>query len=405
MNDDRFDDEELNEDEGAFADMFEASLATVGQPLQRGKKIEATLLQIGAEWSFLDVGQKGEGVLLTSELVNAEGEFLFAVGDKIGAYFLSRDNGELRFTTKIGGSGSGSGAEQLEDAYQGGIPVDGRIESEIKGGFEVKLTGNVRAFCPFSQTGLRQAEPAELIGQNLSFKITQFSERGRNIVVSHRAILDEERAVLRESLRETLKEGMVVKGSVTNIRDFGAFVDIGGIEGLLPISEISYGRVENINDCLRLGQELEVAIKKIDWENNKFSFSLRDTLADPWSKVGTIYKAGGKHSGVVSRLAQFGAFVTLEEGVDGLLHISKLGEGRIRHPQDVVKVGQTLQVVIEKIDLPERRISLALLGQEEEIGETSYIDTPSTAATGFGSLGDLLNAGQQKKERSGKKRR
>ncbi|HEY5672357.1 MAG TPA: S1 RNA-binding domain-containing protein [Malonomonas sp.] len=405
MNDDRFDDEELNEDEGAFADMFEASLATVGQPLQRGKKIEATLLQIGAEWSFLDVGQKGEGVLLTSELVNAEGEFLFAVGDKIGAYFLSRDNGELRFTTKIGGSGSGSGAEQLEDAYQGGIPVDGRIESEIKGGFEVKLTGNVRAFCPFSQTGLRQAEPAELIGQNLSFKITQFSERGRNIVVSHRAILDEERAVLRESLRETLKEGMVVKGSVTNIRDFGAFVDIGGIEGLLPISEISYGRVENINDCLRLGQELEVAIKKIDWENNKFSFSLRDTLADPWSKVGTIYKAGGKHSGVVSRLAQFGAFVTLEDGIDGLLHISKLGEGRIRHPQDVVKVGQTLQVVIEKIDLPERRISLALLGQEEEIGETSYSDTPSTAATGFGSLGDLLKAGQQKKERSGKKRR
>ena len=401
MNDDRFDDEELNEDEGDFADMFEASLAKVGQPLQRGKKIEATLLQIGAEWSFLDVGQKGEGLLLTSELINSDGEFLFAVGDKIGAYFLSRDGGELRYTTKIGGSGSG--AEQLEDAYQGGIPVEGRIESEIKGGFEVKLTGNVRAFCPFSQSGLRQADPADLIGQSLSFKITQFSERGRNIVVSHRAILDEERALLRDSLRETLKEGMVVKGSVTNIREFGAFVDIGGIEGLLPISEISYGRVEDINDYLRPGQEL--AIKKLDWENNKFSFSLRDTLADPWSKVGTIYKAGGKHSGTVSRLAQFGAFVTLEEGVDGLLHISKLGEGRIRHPQDVVKVGQTLQVVIEKIDQQERRISLALLGQEEELGETSYSDAPATSTSGFGSLGDLLTAGQQKKERTSKKRR
>lgn len=403
MSDDQYDDE-LNEDEGSFAELFEASLADVGQPLERGKKIEATILQIGAEWSFLDVGQKGEGVLSSAELLNADGEALYQVGDKIGAYFLSRDGGELRFTTKVGGSGSGT--EQLEEAYQGGIPVDGRIEKEIKGGFEVKLGGNVRAFCPYSQTGLRQAEPADLIGESLSFRITQFSERGRNIVVSHRAILDEEREQQRASLRETLKEGMVVKGTVTNIRDFGAFVDIGGIEGLLPISEISYGRVEDVGDLLSTGQELELAIKKIDWENNKFSFSLRDTLADPWSKVGTIYKTGGKHSGKVSRLAQFGAFVTLEDGIDGLLHISKLGQGqRIRHPQDVVKVGQNLQVIIEKVDPEERRISLALIGQEEEAGESSYSDAPATSSYGFGSLGDLLKAGPQKKTRKGKKRK
>lgn len=404
MSDEHFDDEEMNEDDGDFAALFEASIAEVAQPLQRGKKIEATILQIGSEWSFLDVGQKGEGLLLTSELINADGEFLFAAGDKIGAYFLSRDGGELRFTTKIGGGGSGT--EQLEDAYQGGIPVEGRIEKEIKGGFEVKLPGNVRAFCPFSQTGLRQAEPAELIGQSLSFKISQFSENGRNIVVSHRAILDEEREVLRVSLRETLKEGMVVKGSVTNIREFGAFVDIGGIEGLLPISEISYSRIEDVNEVLSLGQELEVAVKKIDWDNNKFSFSLRDTLADPWGKVGTIYKAGGKHSGKVSRLAQFGAFVTLEDGIDGLLHISKLGQGqRIRHPQDVLKVGQSLQVMIEKVEPDERRISLALVGQDDEGGETSYSDAPAESSSSFGSLGDLLKAGQQKKEGKSKKRR
>ncbi|NOQ51465.1 MAG: 30S ribosomal protein S1 [Desulfuromonadaceae bacterium] len=404
MSDEFFDDDELHEDEERFAEMFEASLAQVGQQLERGKKIEATILQIGSEWSFLDVGQKGEGVLATAELLNAEGEPQYAVGDKISTYFLSRANGELRFTTKIGGGGSG--AEQLEDAYQGAIPVDGRIEKEIKGGFEVMLAGNVRAFCPYSQTGLRQAEPADLIGQNLSFKITQFSERGRNIVVSHRVILDEEREQLRAGLRDTLKEGMVVKGCVTNIRDFGAFVDIGGLEGLLPISEISYGRIEDVNDVLSVGQELEVAIKRIDWENNKFSFSLRDTLADPWNKVGAIYKVGNKLNGKVSRLAQFGAFVTLEEGVDGLLHISKLGQGqRIRHPQDVVKVGQSLQVVIEKIDQQERRISLALVGQEEELGETSYSDAAATTSSGFGSLGDLLKANQQKKERKGKKRK
>ena len=400
MNDDNFTDDEMNEDEGSFAAMFEASQAEVGQPLERGKKIEATILQIGSDWSFLDVGQKGEGVLASAELLNGDGEQQYVVGDKISAYFLSRSGGELRFTTKIGGGGTGT--EQLETAYQSGIPIDGTIEKEIKGGFEVKLAGNVRAFCPFSQTGMRQAEPADLIGQNLPFKISQFSERGRNIVVSHRAILDEEREQLRVALRETLKEGMVVKGTVTNIRDFGAFVDIGGIEGLLPISEISYGRVEDINDVLSLGQELEVAVKRIDWDNNKFSFSLRDTQADPWKKVGSIYQVGQQYPGKVSRLAQFGAFVTLEDGVDGLLHISKLGDGqRIRHPQDVVSVGQQLQIIIENIDQAEKRISLALAGNKDDETETSYNDQPAT--TGLGTLGDLLKASQQK--RGHKKRR
>ena len=360
MSDEYFDDDDdKTEAEESFAELFEASLAGVGQQLEPGKKIEATILQIGSEWSFLDVGQKGEGVLATAELLNADGEPQYVVGDNISAYFLSRAGGELRFTTKIGGGGSGT--EQLENAYQSGIPVEGTIEKEIKGGFEIKLAGNVRAFCPFSQTGLRQVEPADLIGQGLSFKITQFSERGRNIVVSHRVILDEEREQLRVGLRDTLKEGMVVKGTVTNIRDFGAFLDIGGIEGLLPISEVSYGRVENLNELLSVGQELEVAVKRIDWDNNKFSFSLRSTQVDPWNKVGSIYQVGGQYPGKVCRLAQFGAFVTLEDGVDGLLHISKLGQGqRIRHPQDVLNVGQELKVVIEKIDQEEKRISLAL---------------------------------------------
>ena len=401
MNDDNFTDDEMNEDEGSFAAMFEASEAEVGQPLERGKKIEATILQIGSDWSFLDVGQKGEGVLASAELLNGDGEHQYVVGDKIAAYFLSRSGGELRFTTKIGGGGTGT--EQLETAYQSGIPIDGTFEKEIKGGFEVKLAGNVRAFCPFSQTGLRQAEPADLIGQSLPFKISQFSERGRNIVVSHRAILDEEREQLRVGLRETLKEGMVVKGTVTNIRDFGAFVDIGGIEGLLPISEISYGRVEDINDVLSLGQELEVAVKRIDWDDNKFSFSLRDTQADPWKKVGSIYQVGQQYPGKVSRLAQFGAFVTLEDGIDGLLHISKLGDGqRIRHPQDVISVGQQLQIIIEKIDPAEKRISLALAGNKDDETETSYSDQPAATA-GLGTLGDLLKANQQK--RGHKKRR
>ena len=399
MSDD-YQNDDMHEDEEDFAAMFEASLSGVGQLLEPGQKIEATLLQLGKDWSFLDVGQKGEGVLATAELLNADGEPQYAVGDRIGVFFLSRSGGELRFTTKVGGSGSGT--EQLEDAFQGGIPVEGKIEKEIKGGFEVKLAGNIRAFCPFSQSGMRKGEPADLIGETLSFKITQFSERGRNIVVSHRVLQEEERQQQRASLRETLKEGMVVRGEVTNILAFGAFVDIGGIEGLLPISEISYGRVEDVNEILHIGQELEVAVKKIDWDKNKFSFSLRDTQADPWNKVGSLYRVGGQYPGKVSRLAQFGAFVTLEDGIDGLLHISKLGEGqRIRHPQDVLKVGQALTVTVEKIDQEERRISLAMGGKQDELEETSYQDQP--ASSGMGTFADLLKASQQKK--SGKKRK
>jgi small subunit ribosomal protein S1 len=394
MSEEYIDNEELNEDED-FAAMFEASLSGVSQRLNPGDKIEATLLQIGKDWSFFDIGEKGEGVLATAELLDGDGEPKYKTGDIIPVYFMSRSGGETRVTMRVGGGGN-SGMEQLENAYAGGIPVEGKIEKEIKGGYEVKLAGNARAFCPFSQTGLRVAEAAELIGRELPFKLTQFSERGRNIVVSHRALLDAERQQQRESLRQTLEEGMVLKGTVTNILGFGAFIDIGGLEGLLPISEISYGRVEDINDVLNVGQELEVAVKKIDWENNKFSFSLRDTQANPWNKVGTIYKQGQAYSGKVCRLAQFGAFVTLEEGIDGLLHISKLNEEgkRVRHPQDVLKVGENLKVVIEKIDQQEKRLSLALAGQQDEIEETSYADSPVTS--GMGTLGDLLKAAQKK---------
>ncbi len=289
MMDDRFEDED-NGDEGSFAELFEQS--QVGRTaLEPGQQIEATVLQISDEWLFLDVGQKGEGVLDLKEMRDAEGQLKVAVGDRVKVYFVSRKGGELRFTTRLGGGSSGTA--QLEEAWRSEIPVEGRIEKEIKGGYEVRLPGGVRAFCPFSQSGLRRQEDnSEAIGQSLSFRITQFSEQGRNIVVSHRAILEEERRQQSEALKETLKEGMIVSGTVTNIRDFGAFIDIGGIEGLLPISEISYSRIDKIGDVLHVGQQLEVAVKSCDWEKQRFSFSLRDTLADPWGQVETRFPVG-----------------------------------------------------------------------------------------------------------------
>lgn len=392
MNDETFDDQDMS-DEGSFAELFAQS--EVGKTkLEPGQKVSASVLQIGSEWTFLDVGQKGEGVLDTREILDNEGNLTLAVGDRVNAYFLSRKGGELRFTTRLGGGSSGTA--QLEEAWRSEIPVEGRVEKEIKGGYEIKLPGNVRAFCPFSQLGLRrQGSPEEALGETLSFRITQFGEQGRNIVVSHRVIVEEERRQQRAELMKTLKEGMVVTGTVTNIRDFGAFIDIGGLEGLLPISEISYSRVENVADVLQVGQQLDVVVKKCDWEKERFSFSLRDTLADPWSQVATRCPVGSTHTGTVSRLAPFGAFVTLAEGIDGLLHISKIGgEQRIKHPKDVLTLGQALQVSVEKIDQAEKRISLALASDKSaEVQETSYAEE---SPAGMGTFADLFNKARKK---------
>ena len=386
--------EEEFEDEGSFAAMLEESLVGAVQ-LQPGQKVTAKILQIGDEWTFLDVGQKGEGVLDTRELLEAEGQLTARVGETLDAYFLSGSGGELKFTTRIGGGASGTA--QLEEAWRSGIPVDGRVEKEIKGGYEIRLAGGVRAFCPYSQMGLRRIDnPEELIGQSLSFRISQFSEQGRNIVVSHRDILEEERRRQREVLKQTLEPGMVVKGTVTSLRDFGAFVDIGGVEGLLPISEVSYSRVDNLGELLQVGQELDVAVKSLDWEKDRFSFSLRDTLADPWQKVGTVFAEGTTHTGTVARLVPFGAFVTLDEGLDGLIHISKLGEDRrIKHPKEVLVVGQQIRVTIEGVDRDERRIALAPATEGEQEGRNSYVEQPGSA--GMGTLGDLLKASMEKK--------
>jgi small subunit ribosomal protein S1 len=383
--------------EQSFEEMLAQSMA--GSPrLEPGDKVEATVLQIGAEWVFLDVGQKGEGVLDIKELLDADGTLTVTKGDTVHAYYLGREEDDLLFTTRMGGGASGTA--QLEQAWASGIPVEGRIELEIKGGYEVKLAGGVRAFCPFSQLGLRRQEnPEELLGQSLTFKITKFEEKGRTIVVSHRAILEEQQRRQREALRKTLKEGMTVRGTVTSIQSFGAFIDIGGLEGLLPISEAGWGRTGDLNGLLRVGQEVEVAVKSLDWEKNRFSFSLRAKLADPWDKVGTVYTRGSTHTGTVARLAPFGAFVTLEEGVDGLLHISKIGQGRrINHPREVLKEGQQLAVTIEEIDPAKRRLALAPAALEaEEDGAAAYLDRPPAS---MGTFGDLLKAGLEKKKRA-----
>ncbi len=184
--------------------------------------------------------------------------------------------------------------------------------------------------------------PADWVGQRLTFRIIEFGERGRNIVVSHRAILEEEQAKQKEALKASLKEGMTVKGTVVSLQKFGAFVDLGGIQALIPISEIAWEHVADISERLSVGQEVEAVILKLDWENNRISLSLRSNLPDPWERVETEFPEGATFTGTVARLTKFGAFVTLLPGVDGLIHISKLGRGkRITHPSEVLTEGQS----------------------------------------------------------------
>ena len=380
-----------------FADLFKEKSVT-RDTLKPGDKIEAVIAGISGENIFLDVGKKSEGIISSAEFVNEEGEPTVKTGDRVTVFLVSVRGGEMKFTTRIG-SGQ-AGLEELEQAFHAGIPVEGKVVKEVKGGFQVTVAKQ-RCFCPYSQMGLRRVEdPEEYIDQTMAFKIIEFGSNGRNIIVSARAVLEEEREQLKEELKKTLQENDKVEGIVSSIRDFGAFVDIGGIDGLIPISELAWGQTEQVEDVLSQGQRVEVIIKRLDWENDRISLSLKDTLENPWDKVEEKYTPATIHTGIVSRLAQFGAFVTLEPGIDGLLHISKLGSGRrINHPREVLEAGQEITVKIDGVDREEKRISLVpedFTAQEEE--EKNYTPPPrDSKPKSMGTFGDLLKAQMKKK--------
>lgn len=400
MDEDKNRKEEIDGEE-SFAELLEGSFVD-SERLRPGEKVKAEILKITSEWIFLDLGRKSEGYLSTKEVLDKEGNITVKEGDKIEAYYLPREDQEQLFTTKLGGGEVRN--SYLEEAWHSGIPVEGVVEKEIKGGFEVKIAGNTRGFCPYSQMGLvRVEDPTVYVGERLSFKITEFSDRGRNLVLSNRMVLEEERRRQKESLKETLHEGMTVKGVITSIRNFGAFVNIGGVEGLIPISEISYRRVEDVHEFLSVDQEVEVVITQLDWDKERYSLSLKKALPDPWEDIGSKYPEGSRHTGTVARLANYGAFITLTDGVDGLIHISKMrGAKRINHPREVLSVGQAVTVKIEAVDEENKRLSLSLASgeQEEKKAETEdfnkYIGQTSSS---MGTLGDLLKSKLDKRKK------
>ncbi|MGE5189137.1 MAG: S1 RNA-binding domain-containing protein [Gemmatimonadota bacterium] len=391
-------------DEESFAQLLDESFVAT-ERLAPGQRVTATVVKITADWVFLDLGRKGEGCLDRKELAGPDGRVALKEGDTVQAYFAGMEGSELRFTTRIGGGAAGP--SQLEDAWRGGIPVEGTVEREVKGGYEVRIAAGVRAFCPFSQMGLpRSGEQGDPVGKRLSFRITEYRERGRSVVVSRRAILEEKRREEIEARKAGLREGMTVAGRVTAVRDFGAFVDIGGIEGLIPASEIAWARVDDVRGAFAVGQEVEAVVIGADWVRERLTLSVRKTLPDPWRDVAERFPPRSRHAGTVARLAPYGAFVSLAPGIDGLLHVSRLGGGkRIRHAGEAVRVGQVVDVTVEAVDPDRKRIALVLAGAEDEddgsdgggdYGRYARVEPRST-----GSLGDVLKARlDEKKSRS-----
>lgn len=380
----------LDEHKEDFATLFENSISDMDS-LQPGQQIETTIVSISGDSIFLELGGKSEGILDRAELTDSDGKLTVKEGDQIKAFFLETKNGEKRFTTKISGEKAGNAV--LEQAFESKIPVEGLVEKEIKGGFEVKI-GETRAFCPFSQMGLRRIEnPQDYIGKQFTFKILEYSERGRNILVSNRVILEEEHRQKVEELKQTLKENMVVTGTIKSVQDFGAFVDLGGVQALLPISEISRSRVDDIQALFSEGQEIEAKIIKLDWRNERITLSMKALLPDPWDEAASKYPVGSKHTGEVVRITNFGAFVTLEPGLDGLLHISELkGDSRQGNQPENVKKGQKITVAIKSLDTERKRIGLKRVSSTQEDEDfQKYLDSETgNESETYNPFADLL---------------
>jgi len=322
-----------------------------------GQAFETEIVAITDNTIFLDLSAKSEGVLDKAELADENGEVSVKEGDKIKVYFTGEIHGEMRFTTKI--AGEKADKSMIENAWKNRISVEGHVEKEIKGGFEVKI-GGTRAFCPYSQMGFRNKEEASFyVGKHLTFMISEFKNDGKDVLVSNKAIGEMEYDAKMLNLAGQIKEGSIVEGVVESIQNFGAFVNVMGFRALLPASEIALDRVDDVSKYVQEGQELKLMVVKTDWKNERVTLSLKALMENPWDTIENRYKIGTKFDGKISRIADFGLFVNLESGIDGLLHISELEDVSANtNLKKVYNIGQTISVVIEKIDVENKRISL-----------------------------------------------
>jgi small subunit ribosomal protein S1 len=342
-----------------FAELLAQSTSLQGR-LGPGQKVRAKVVSISGDLVYIDLGGKSEGVIDAHEFTAEDDRLSVQAGDEIEAFYVTVRDGVRRLTTMVNGYSAVTLAA-VRDAFEAGVPVNGTVKREVKGGFEVSV-GGVRCFCPFSQIDLKGGrEGGVFLGQTFPFKVLEYEENGRNVILSRRALLEEERRARINKLKEELSVGMTVKAMVRSIQNFGTFVDLGGVDGLVPASEISWDRSKRPEDIFAVGQEVTVKIIALDWDSNRLTLSLKAMEPDPWEGVRERYLVDARVSGTIMRLAPFGAFVMLEPGVEGLIHISNLGAGRrINHPKEVVEVGQVAEVYVLGVDTEKRKISLSM---------------------------------------------
>lgn len=395
-----------DEDFASMLAEFESGKPRADQRRPRvGDLVQGAVISIGKDAVFVDAGGKAEGVLERAQVSDAEGKLLVQVGDKVEARVVADAGGVLTLRVKLGGRGPEARAE-LAQAQELGIPVEGVVQEVIKGGVSVDVAG-VRGFCPASQLDARFVEDlSTYVGQRLTFRITRYEPR--NLVLSRRALVEEENEKRAVETRKKLVPGAVLRGKVVGFKPFGAFVDLGGVEGMLHVSELGYARVERPEDVLRLGQEVDVAVLKIEPgerggrgergdkdkdkdKGERIALSLKALASDPWIEAAAHLAEGARVRGTITRLQPFGAFVEIAPAVEGLVHISELGAGRrINHPKEVVAAGQEVEAVVLAIDHERRRISLSMSASKDGTPDDVAAAVRAQPPAKLGTFGDLL---------------
>ena len=382
-----------------FATLFAGQEAL--RPLQVGEPVRGRVIHVTAESVFVDVGGKGEAWIDRAELVDEEGRLRVAVGDEVEATVMSTGD-EVRLSYKLR---RGARARQaLALALETGVPVEGRVAAVIKGGYEVTV-GGLRAFCPVSQMDVRRAETAaeDYVGRVLEFRVVSYGDRGRNIVLSRRRLLEERAAQAAEETRKTIVPGAVLPGTVAALAEFGAFVDLGGVQGLVPLSELSHSRVGRPADRLRVGEAVTVKVLRLDEAKGRITLSLKALEGDPWVAVPGRLRERQVVRGRAARATDFGVFVELLPGVDGLLHVSEIPRNRQAAVREAASTGAELDVIVVALDAEKHRIALALAPADAVVGEQmasareeqaetqAYLGAAAKKGGGFGlTLGERL---------------
>jgi small subunit ribosomal protein S1 len=347
-------------EETSFEELLKASLETPGKRVRPGERVTGIVAKIGKDTVFVDLGGKSEGIAEIGEFLDGQRNLTIKPGDRVEMRVASTKEGiHLTRGMKIQGADT---LDILREAKENLIPVEGKVSSVIKGGFEIDLSG-LRAFCPLSQIDLIFTEKPEThLGARYPFRIMEIKEKGKNIIVSRRVLLEEEQEKLSKETLERLKPDLECEGKVTKLTNFGVFVDLGGVEGMVHISEISHGRITHPSEVLQTGQQVRVKVMNVEPDKEgkpKISLSIKALEPDSWEK-GLGFEEGEIIRGKVSRLTDFGAFVEVAPGVDGLVHISEISYERVVHPNKLLKEGDLVEALVLGIDPEAKRISLSI---------------------------------------------